>query len=158
MSLRILVVEDEETNMKIIAISLRHRGHEVLEATNPIDGLAMAREHKPDVVLMDLMFKNAAFDGIEAIRRLKADARTASIPVVAHTASVLDYKELVVRDAGADGFIRKPFRRQELLDVITETLAGTLTARVPAMAPARWSTPYRPGARVTAPRSPHGLT
>jgi CheY-like chemotaxis protein len=127
MPFTILVVEDEEMNMKIIAVSLRHRGHEVLEATTPQQGLSMAREHRPDIILMDMMFKNACFDGIEAIRRLKADPRTAMIPVVAHTASVLDYKELAVKEAGAEGFIRKPFRRQELLHVIEATIGRPLS-------------------------------
>lgn len=128
MSLKILVVEDEETNMKIIALSLRHRGHLVLEATNPEQGLRMAATERPDIILMDLMFKNASFDGIEAIRRLKADRRTSAIPVVAHTASVLDYREVAVKRAGADGFIRKPFRRQELLEVIAATVGRPTTA------------------------------
>jgi CheY-like chemotaxis protein len=129
MSLRILVVEDEETTMQIMAISLRHRGHVVLEATSPHMGLRMAVEEQPDVILMDMMFKNATIDGIEAIRRLKSDPRTAGIPVVAHTASVLDYKELCVKNAGAEGFIRKPFRRQELLDVIAQTVGRKLAHR-----------------------------
>lgn len=127
MPFTILVVEDEEMNMKIISVSLRHRGHIVLEATTPQEGLTLAQTQRPDVILMDLMFKNACFDGIEAIRRLKADRRTASIPIIAHTASVLDYKELCVRNAGAEGFIRKPFRRQELLDVIERTIGRPLT-------------------------------
>jgi two-component system, cell cycle response regulator DivK len=127
MPLTILVVEDEEMNMKIISISLRHRGYRVLEATNPQQGLTMARMERPDVILMDMMFKNACFDGVEAIRRLKADPRTASIPVVAHTASVLDYKEWTVKEAGAEGFIRKPFRRQELLQVIEGVVGRPLS-------------------------------
>ena len=92
----------------------------------------MASCDRPDIILMDLMFKNSPFDGIEAIRRLKADPRTAGIPVVAHTASVLDYRELCVRNAGAEGFIRKPFRRQELLEVIAETIGATTTYAAPA--------------------------
>jgi CheY-like chemotaxis protein len=122
MPLRILVVEDEETNMKIISISLQTRGHVVIEAYEPEAGLAMARELQPDLILMDLMFKRAAIDGVEAIRRLKADPATAAIPILAQTASVLDYSELAVRGAGAEGFIRKPFRRQELLEAIEATM------------------------------------
>jgi CheY-like chemotaxis protein len=131
MPLRILVVEDEETNMKIISICLQTRGHEVIEAYDPETGLEKARSCQPDIILMDLMFKRASFDGVEAIRRLKADPRTAHIPVLAQTASVLDYSELAVRGAGAEGFIRKPFRRQELLDAIHEALSGSAERRVP---------------------------
>lgn len=120
--MKILVVEDEETNMAIISIALRHRGHDVLCAYCPEVGLTMAVAEQPDVILMDLMFKGATIDGIECIRRLKADPATRHLPVIAQTASVLEYSVLAVRGAGADGFIRKPFRRQELLDAIQQAL------------------------------------
>ncbi|MNS73141.1 Polar-differentiation response regulator DivK [compost metagenome] len=126
MPFTILVVEDEELTMQIMSVSLRHRGHHVLEAVSPQQGLTLARVERPDIILMDMNFKNATFDGIEAIRRLKADPRTEHIPVVAHTASVMDYTERVVRAAGASGFIRKPFRRQELLDVIEAAIGRPL--------------------------------
>ena len=131
MPLKILVVDDEASNMLILAISLRHRGHLVLEASCPEQALEMARRERPDVVLMDLMFHQASMDGIEAIRRLKADRRTADIPVVAHTASVLDYSELTALGAGAEGFIRKPFRRQELLAVIEQVMGLMPVTLVP---------------------------
>lgn len=132
MSLRILVVEDEESNMQIISIALRCRGHHVIEAYEPEAGLRLARSEQPDVILMDLMFKGAKLDGMAAIRRLKSDPTTASIPVIAQTASVMDFTELSVRGAGAEGFIRKPFRRQELLATIEETLNSAASpARYP---------------------------
>lgn len=131
MPLRILLVEDEESNMKILTLSLQLMGHQVMGAFNPELGLQLAASEQPDLILMDLMFKGATMDGIEAIRRLKADPVTRLIPVVAQTASVLDYTELMVCGAGADGFIRKPFRRKELMVVIEQVMAQH--AVVPAL-------------------------
>jgi CheY-like chemotaxis protein len=124
MPLTILVVEDEETNMQIISLNLKGLGHRVVPATNPEEGIALARSWQPDIILMDLMFKGATFDGIEAIRRLKADPLTASIPIVAQTAAVLDFAERAVMLAGASGFLHKPFRRKQLVAAIESALQG----------------------------------
>lgn len=144
MSLRILLVEDEESNMKILTLSLQLMGHQVMGAFNPELGIQMAATEQPDLILMDLMFKGASIDGIEAIRRLKADTMTSTIPVVAQTASVLDYTELAVCGAGAEGFIRKPFRRKELMVVINQVMAQR--EEVPALTGAQSEAP---GAKVT---------
>ena len=118
MPFRVLVIEDEDTNMQIIGMNLALLGYEVLEAREPVHGLALAKAERPDVILMDMMFKGAAFDGLEAIRRLKADPATAGIPVVAQTASVLDYLAGEVLGAGAEVLLHKPFRRKELVAAI----------------------------------------
>ncbi len=119
MTFRVLVVEDEVTNMQIIGMNLAMIGYQVIEAHDPELGLALALSEQPDVILMDMMFKGAHFDGLEAIRRLKADPATAHIPIVAQTASVLDYLAPEVRDAGAAILLHKPFRRAELVEAIT---------------------------------------
>lgn len=118
MPFRVLVVEDEDTNMQIIGMNLAMLGYEVIEAREPEIGLALARSERPDVILMDMMFKGAQFDGLEAIRRLKADPATADIPVVAQTASVLDYLANEVMGVGAAVLLHKPFRRKQLVDAI----------------------------------------
>lgn len=139
MPLRILVVEDEPTNMQIISLGLTNLGHEVIPAYEPLKGLELAATCKPDVILMDLMFQGAPFDGMETIRRLKANPVTAKIPVVAQTAAVLEFAERAVLEAGADGFVQKPFRRKQLVEAIEAALAG--------QAPIAWH-------RVPVPRPP----
>jgi CheY-like chemotaxis protein len=124
MPLNILVVEDEASNMHIIRLSLEALGHQVLCAFDPDTGLQMARELAPDVILMDMMFKGAEIDGLEAIRQLKADPVTADIPVVAQTAAVLDFTERCATLAGAAGFLHKPFRRRQLVAAIEAAIAG----------------------------------
>jgi two-component system cell cycle response regulator DivK len=124
MPLRVLVVEDEVSNMQIIKLSLQALGHEVLCAFDPDAGLSMARDGDPDVILMDMMFKGADMDGLECIRRLKADPATAGIPVVAQTAAVLDFTERCAILAGAAGIIHKPYRRRQLVAAIEAALAG----------------------------------
>jgi CheY-like chemotaxis protein len=123
MPLTILVVEDEETNMQIFTLSLNALGHRVVPAIDPEGVLALAKTFLPDVILMDLMFKGAKIDGIEAIRRLKADPLTAEIPIIAQTAAVLDFAERAVIAAGADGFLQKPFRRKQLVAAIEAVVA-----------------------------------
>jgi CheY-like chemotaxis protein len=139
--LNILVVEDEETNMNILTIGLRHRGFDVWQAWHPEEGLRMALLQQPDLILMDLMFKNSPIDGIEAIKRLKAHRGTTHIPIIAQTASVFTYCELKVKGAGAEGFIRKPFRRQELLLLIAEVLQHSNHRAVSL--PLAWASPMR---------------
>lgn len=124
MPLRILVVEDEASNMQIIRLSLQALGHEVLGAFDPETGLELARTEQPDLILMDLMFKGAEIDGVEAIRRLKDHPATCDIPVVAQTAAVLEFSERATLLAGAAGFLHKPYRRRELVAAIEAALAG----------------------------------
>lgn len=154
MPLRILLVEDEESNMKILTLSLQLMGHQVMGAFNPELGLQLAASEQPDLILMDLMFKGASFDGIEAIRLLKSDPATAGIPVVAQTASVLDYTELMCCGAGAQGFIRKPFRRRELMVVIEQVMAQREAIAVIPGSPLQPPT----GAKVTWLPGPDGVT
>lgn len=124
MPLTILVVEDEPSNMQIISLGLTALGHRVIGAVEPVEGHRLARERGPDVILMDLMFKGACMDGVDAIRLLKADPLTAPIPVVAHTAAVLDFVEAGVCAAGAAGLVHKPFRRQQLVAAIEAAVSG----------------------------------
>jgi len=102
----ILLIEDNEKNMKLARDLLRYHGFDTIEATNAEDGLALARERTPRLVLMDIQLPG--IDGVTALGRLRADPATAAIPVVAMTASVMREDRERFDKAGFDGFITKP--------------------------------------------------
>ncbi len=108
-----LVVDDQPANLKIIAKRLAVSGHEVLTATNGLDGIRLARESVPDVILLDIMMPE--MDGYEVIKRLKQEPETSGIPIILLTS--LDGVEDKVRglDAGADDFLTKPVNQIELV-------------------------------------------
>jgi two-component system cell cycle response regulator DivK len=102
----ILIVEDNEKNMKLARDLLQYHGFATLEATNAEDGLVLAREKRPRLVLMDIQLPG--MDGVTALAELRAEAATATIPVVAMTASVMKEDRERFEKAGFDGFITKP--------------------------------------------------
>ena len=102
----ILIVEDNAMNLKLARDVLRFSGFRTLEATSGEDAVLMAREHLPDLVLMDIALPG--IDGVEAARRLRATPETAAIPVVALTASVMDTDRARFVEAGFAGLIAKP--------------------------------------------------
>jgi CheY-like chemotaxis protein len=102
----ILVVEDNPLNLKLVRDVLGHAGYRVLAAGDAEHGITLARAERPDLVLMDVQLPG--IDGIEALARLRADARTAGIRVVALTALAMkDDRERCLR-AGFDGYLEKP--------------------------------------------------
>jgi two-component system cell cycle response regulator DivK len=106
MSKVILVVEDNERNRKLVRTILEFRGFEVVECEDGAPSLELARAHKPALVLMDIQLPT--MDGITALGKLRADAETASIPVVAVTASVTPGERDRVVAAGFNGYVSKP--------------------------------------------------
>ena len=102
----ILIVEDNEKNLKLARDVLRFAGLRTFEATTAEDGIAIARRERPDLVLMDIQLPG--MDGIAALRKLRDDAETARIPVVALTASVMKSDRERFDAAGFDGFLQKP--------------------------------------------------
>jgi signal transduction histidine kinase/ActR/RegA family two-component response regulator len=104
----LLVVEDNPINRKLARNVLRSRGYRVLEAATGEDGLSMLERESVDLVLMDIQLPG--MDGLEITRRLKADPRTAGIPVVALTAHAQENDEARAREAGCEGYITKPIR------------------------------------------------
>ena len=102
----VLVVEDNPLNLKLVRDVLGHAGYRVLEAGDAERGLQLARAEHPDLVLMDVQLPG--IDGVEALRRLRADAATASIPVVAVTALAMKAERQRFVDAGFDGYLEKP--------------------------------------------------
>ncbi|MEK7861250.1 MAG: response regulator [Chloroflexota bacterium] len=102
----ILIVEDNDKNMKLVRDLLQYNGFTTLEATTAEDGIALAREHSPDLVLMDIQLPG--MDGIAALGELRRDPVTSRIPVVALTASVMKEDRERFEAAGFDGLLMKP--------------------------------------------------
>src|SRR5207302_6538096 len=100
-----LVVEDNEKNMKLFRDVLQASGYRLLEATTGELAMELAAEHRPNLVLMDIQLPD--IDGVEALARLRADARTASIPVVALTAQAMHGDRERFLDAGFDAYISR---------------------------------------------------
>src|SRR5947209_2067069 len=98
----ILIVEDHPLNMKLFRALLESQSYRTLEATEANTGLELAREHNPDLIVMDVELPDIS--GIDAIRALKADERTRHIPIVTVTAS-MPYEQPEIRAAGSDGFM-----------------------------------------------------
>jgi len=117
-SKRILVVEDTEDNRQIIRDLLTSVGYELIEAVTGEEGVAMAAEHRPDLILMDMQLP--VLDGYEATRRIKAKPDLAAIPIIAVTSYALAGDEAKTRAAGCDGYVAKPFSPRQLLAKVRE--------------------------------------
>jgi len=118
----ILIIEDNEKNLKLVRDILQVKGYATLEARTAEDGIGLAREHAPALVLMDIQLPGIS--GIDAIGRLRADAATAGIPVIAVTASVMQRDLKQITDAGFDGYVAKPINLKSFLDTVRSVLAG----------------------------------
>jgi two-component system cell cycle response regulator DivK len=120
----ILIVEDNEKNMKLARDILRAKGYATLEAMNGLGGVELAMKHKPDLVLMDIQLPD--INGIEAFERIRGNADTAAIPVVAFTASVTANDRSRIGAAGFDGFLSKPINLKEFVETVRR-MAGEAT-------------------------------
>jgi two-component system cell cycle response regulator DivK len=118
----ILVVEDNEQNQKLARDVLQVKGYRVLVAESAEAGLPMALKEKPDLVLMDIHLPG--MNGMEALAKLRADAATKAIPVLAFTASVMPQDRREIMSAGFDGFLSKPLNLKEFQETIAAALAG----------------------------------
>ena len=118
---RVLIVEDNDKNMKLARDVLQAKGYETLEAVTGEDGVRLALEGRPDLVLMDIQLPGIS--GIEALKRLRADPATAGIPVAALTASVTQGDRSKITEAGFDAFLAKPINLKEFLETVAR-LAG----------------------------------
>jgi two-component system cell cycle response regulator DivK len=116
----ILIDEDNEKNMKLVRDVLQVKGYATLEAGNAEDGIRLAAEHIPDLVLMDIQLPG--MNGIDALGVLRADPATADIPVIAVTASVMQQDRKQITEAGFDGYIGKPINLKEFLDTVRAML------------------------------------
>jgi two-component system cell cycle response regulator DivK len=118
---KILVVEDNPTNMRLAAFLLESAGHTVLTATDAEGALMLARDERPDLILMDIQLPG--IDGLEATALLKRDAATRAIPVIALTALAMRGDEERIRAAGCDGYIAKPMAYKDFLATVATQLA-----------------------------------
>jgi CheY-like chemotaxis protein len=118
---RILIVEDNALNLELASEVLRAHGHAVLQARTAEEGLRLARSERPDLILLDVRLPG--MDGLAAVRALKEDARTSTIPTVAMTAQAMTGDEAQARLAGFDGYVTKPIDTRALPLLIARTLA-----------------------------------
>jgi two-component system cell cycle response regulator DivK len=116
----ILIVEDNEKNLKLVRDVLQVKGYETIEAGTAEDGIELARNRKPDLILMDIQLPG--MNGIDALKALRADASTTRIPVIAVTASVMQQDRNLITDAGFDGYIAKPINLKEFIDAVRAML------------------------------------
>jgi two-component system, cell cycle response regulator DivK len=119
---RILVVEDNKMNMKLFRDVLVAKGYRALEATTGGEAIVLATEQAPDLVLMDIQLPD--LDGVETLRRLRTDARTATIPVLAVTAQAMQGDRERFLAAGFDGYVAKPVNIGELIGTVREHCEG----------------------------------
>lgn len=118
----VLVIEDNEKNLKLTRALLRLNGYRTLEAATAAQGIALASTHLPHLILLDVQLPG--MDGIDALARLKAAPRTASIPVVALTAFAMkDDRDRFAR-AGFDGYLPKPIDVETFPDLVRQYCAG----------------------------------
>lgn len=117
----VLIVEDNEKNMKLLRDVLGFKGYSVLEAVDGETGVALACEHQPDLVLMDIQLPG--INGVEALKRIRANAAAAKIPIIAVTASVMDQDRRQIIEAGFDGFVSKPVNLKELMAAVQKSIA-----------------------------------
>ena len=122
---KILIVEDNQANMKLACLLLRNAGHSVLCAVDAENGLTQARAELPDLILMDIQLPG--MDGLAATALLKRDPATSAIPVIALTAMAMKADQEKSQIAGCDGYIAKPLRYQELYATINALLARVVS-------------------------------
>jgi len=119
---KILVVEDTEDNRQILRDLLGMAGYDMVEAHDGAQGVAMAAEHRPDLILMDIQMP--VMDGYEATRRIKAIPELKATPIVAVTSYALSGDEQKTRDAGCDAYIAKPYSPRQMLAKVREILGS----------------------------------
>jgi len=117
---RILIVEDNPTNMTLAVFLVQLAGHTVLTATDAETGLTLARGEQPDLILMDIQLPG--IDGLEATELLKGDDAARAIPVIALTALAMKGDEARIRAAGCDGYIAKPLVYRDFLAIVAAQL------------------------------------
>ena len=154
----ILIVEDNEKNMKLVRDVLQVKGYQTLEAATAEDGIALAQAHSPDLVLMDIQLPG--MNGIEALGVLRENPATAHIPVIAVTASVMQQDRKLITEAGFDAYIGKPINLKEFLATVCKSLrdvdthAWTASVASGASASPARTTTARPTEILTAHSGP----
>jgi two-component system cell cycle response regulator DivK len=119
---QVLVVDDNEKNMKLFRDVLQAKGYRTLEATTGEEAVALTTEHQPDLVLMDIQLPD--IDGVAALARLRADERSASIPVVALTSQAMSGDRERFLAAGFDDYVSKPVNVASFVAAVEEHCRG----------------------------------
>lgn len=120
MAKTILIVEDNELNMKLFQDLLDANGYQTVQTRNGMDALDLAREHQPDLILMDIQLPEVS--GLDVTRMLKEDEALRDIPVVAVTAFAMKGDEERIREGGCEGYISKPISVSHFLDTINQLI------------------------------------
>ena len=126
---KILLVDDEPSIVKMVGKRLEVEGFQVIVAMDGQDGLQKAQTEQPNLIILDLMLPK--LNGYEVCTMLKQDTRYQKIPIMMFTAKAQDKDEKLGMECGANAYLRKPFRAQELLDKIRALLAGTAANAAP---------------------------
>lgn len=119
---RILIVEDNALNLELATELLKSSGYAVLQASNAEEGLRLAREERPDLILMDVRLPG--MDGLAAVKVLKRDPGTRRIPAVAMTAQAMRGDEEAARTAGFDAYVSKPIDTRAFPHTVARLLSG----------------------------------
>ena len=112
----ILIVEDNEKNMKLVRDILRHHGHTTFEAATGVEGVRLAEQERPGLVLMDIQLPD--IDGIAALRQIRAEPLLDAIPVLAVSASVMPDEQQKIVTSGFDAFVTKPINLKQFRDTV----------------------------------------
>ena len=112
----VLIVEDNDKNMKLVRDVLQFKGYQTLEAISGSEGVRMAIEHLPDLVLMDIQLPDIS--GVTALAQIRAHPQTRSIPVFAVTASVMPHDQQRIEASGFDAFISKPINVKSFIETV----------------------------------------
>jgi two-component system, cell cycle response regulator DivK len=116
----ILIIEDNEKNRKLVRDVLQVKGYKTIESETAEEGLKLAIEKSPSLILMDIQLPG--MDGITALKHLRADPETKSVPVIAITASAMTYNRLTMLAEGFDGFQSKPISVKDFLEEVHRVL------------------------------------
>ena len=118
----ILIVEDNEKTRKLLRDVLQFKGYRTIEAEMGEDGVNLAMQHKPDLILMD--YQLPGIDGIEAFRRIRNSPDTAHIPIVAVTASAMPEDAKKMKEAGFDGLLTKPINVKGFVQFVADVFSA----------------------------------
>ncbi len=119
---KILIVEDNEKNMKLVRDLLQYKGHQTLEAITGMDGVRQAIDHVPDLILMDIQLPDIS--GIQALALIREQDALRSVPVLAVSASVMPEEQQKIVTSGFDAFITKPINIKQFIDSVQSFLSS----------------------------------
>ena len=120
MATRILIVDDSEKNLKLCELLVSSLGYETITASNGKDGISLAAEKMPNLILMDI--KMPGMDGTATLKALKSDEKTRDIPVIAVTAYAMKNDRQRLLDYGFSEYVAKPVKKSEFIEVLQKTL------------------------------------